>query len=232
MIAIHVSCNIPTLQSLQKRGHTTLAWLTSPQIPNKVLMWAQSTAGSSLQSVATRLLNKRVTCYAYMNKCYIQYSQRGTFIWTPVTAIYLYKFAENDHRDRCFLPIFRVVTGVQLPTAVNTARRGVRTPRIPMAGHGGPWWLIAYFIQFTCTLCRRSLAGDHRGSSRSVIAKREGHDYQGQRVFGRGVRPRVDNSDHCGQRVYEGSALAVLYVHCLCIYIFFTLIHHLHYSTL
>jgi len=30
-------------------------------------------------------------------------------------------------------------------------------------------------------------------------------------VFGRGVRPRVDNSDHRGQRVYEGSALAVLY---------------------
>jgi len=37
-----------------------------------------------------------------------------------------------------FLPIFRVVTGVQLPTVVNTAARGVRTPRIPMAGHGGP----------------------------------------------------------------------------------------------
>ena len=59
---------------------------------------------------------------------------------------------------------------------------------------------------------RWSLAGDHRESSRSVIAKREGHDNQGQRVFGRGVRPRVDNSDHRGQRVYEGSALAVLYV--------------------
>jgi len=52
--------------------------------------------------------------------------------------------------------------------------------------------------------------GDHRESSRSVIAKREGHDHQGQRMFGRGVRPRVDNSDHRGQRVYEGSALAVL----------------------
>ena len=38
-----------------------------------------------------------------------------------------------------------------------------------------------------------------------------GRDHQGQRVFGRGVRPRVDNSDHRGQRVYEGSALAVLY---------------------
>ena len=36
--------------------------------------------------------------------------------------------------------VFRVVTGVQLPTAVNSARRGVRTPRVPMAGHGGPWW--------------------------------------------------------------------------------------------
>ena len=47
-------------------------------------------------------------------------------------------------------------------------------------------------------------------SSRSVFAKREGHDHQGQRVFGRGVRPRVNNSDHRGQRVYEGSALAVL----------------------
>jgi len=58
---------------------------------------------------------------------------------------------------------------------------------------------------------RWSLAGDHRESSRSVIAKREGHDHQGQRVFGRGVRPRVDNSDHRGQRVNEGSALAVLY---------------------
>jgi len=32
----------------------------------------------------------------------LQYSQRGTFIWTPVTAIYLNVFAENDHRDRCF----------------------------------------------------------------------------------------------------------------------------------
>ena len=31
-------------------------------------------------------------------------------------------------------------------------------------------------------------------------------------MFGRGVRPRVDNSDHRDQRVYEGSALAVLYV--------------------
>jgi len=30
-------------------------------------------------------------------------------------------------------------------------------------------------------------------------------------VFGRGVRPRGDNSDHRGQRVYDGSALAVLY---------------------
>ena len=59
---------------------------------------------------------------------------------------------------------------------------------------------------------RWSLAGDHRVSSRSVIAKREGHDHQGQRVFGRGVRPRVDNSYHRGQRVYEGFALAVLYV--------------------
>jgi len=45
-----------------------------------------------------------------------------------------------------------------------------------------------------------------------VIAKRESHDHQGQRVFGRGVRPRVDNSDHRGQRVYEGSALVVLYI--------------------
>jgi len=45
--------------------------------------------------------------------------------------------------------------------------------------------------------------GDHRESSRSVIAKREGHDHQGQRVFGRGVRPRVDNSDHRGQRFYK-----------------------------
>ena len=31
-------------------------------------------------------------------------------------------------------------------------------------------------------------------------------------MFGRGVRPRVYNSDHRGQRVYEGSALAVLYL--------------------
>jgi len=53
-------------------------------------------------------------------------------------------FAENSHRDRCFLQIFRVVTGVQLPTAVNTARRGVRTPRIPMAGHGGPLFYTIY----------------------------------------------------------------------------------------
>jgi len=75
---------------------------------------------------------------------YLQYSQRGTFIWTPVIAIYLNLFAENDHRDRCYLPIFRVVTGVQLPTTVNTARRGVRTPRIPMAGHGGPLFYTIY----------------------------------------------------------------------------------------
>jgi len=53
-------------------------------------------------------------------------------------------FAENGHRDRCFLPIFRVVTGVQLPTAVNTARRGVRTQRVPMAGHGGPLFYTIY----------------------------------------------------------------------------------------
>ena len=32
----------------------------------------------------------------------LQYSQRGTFIWTPVTAIYLSVFAGNDHRDWCF----------------------------------------------------------------------------------------------------------------------------------
>jgi len=38
-------------------------------------------------------------------------------------------------------------------------------------------------------------------------------------VFGRGVRPRVDNSDHRGQRVYEGSALAVLYVYFTRIYV-------------
>ena len=52
---------------------------------------------------------------------------------------------KNDHRDRWFLPKFWVVTGVQFSPAANTARRGVRTPRISMAGHGGPWWLIAYF---------------------------------------------------------------------------------------
>jgi len=118
-------------------------------------------------------------------------------------------FAEYDHRDRWFLSIFRVVTGVQLPTAVNTARRGERTPRIPMAGHGGPWWLIAYFKQFTCTLYRRWKTVDRDDPSRATTAN-HGHDHQGQRVFGRGVRPRVDNSDHRGQRVYEGSALAVL----------------------
>ena len=46
-----------------------------------------------------------------------------------------------------------------------------------------------------------------------AVGHRETRDHalQGQRVFGRGVRPRVDNSDHRGQRVYEGSALAVLY---------------------
>jgi len=59
---------------------------------------------------------------------------------------------------------------------------------------------------------RWSLTGDHRESSRSVIAIHEGHDHQGQRVFGRGVWPRVDNSEHRGQRVYEGSALAVLWL--------------------
>ena len=37
-----------------------------------------------------------------------------------------------------------MVTGVQLPTAVDTARRGVRTPRIPMAGHGGPLFYTIY----------------------------------------------------------------------------------------
>jgi len=69
-----------------------------------------------------------------------------------------------------FLTIFRVVTSVQLPTAVYTARRGVRTPRVPMAGHGGPWWLIAYFIQFTCTLCRRWKAVDRADPSRATTA--------------------------------------------------------------
>jgi len=43
-----------------------------------------------------------------------------------------------------FLPIFRVVTAVQLPTAVNTVRRGVQTPRIPMAGYGGPLFYTIY----------------------------------------------------------------------------------------
>jgi len=102
----------------------------------------------------------------------VQYSQRGTFIWTPVTAIYLNVFAENDHRDRCFLPIFRVVTGVQLPTAVNTAWRGVRTPRIPMDGHGGPLFYTIYMYNvddekpLTAMIPRgrppRNLAFDHR----------------------------------------------------------------------
>jgi len=32
----------------------------------------------------------------------VQYSQRATFIWPPVIAIYLNVFAENDHRDLCF----------------------------------------------------------------------------------------------------------------------------------
>ena len=45
-----------------------------------------------------------------------------------------------------FLPIFRVITGVQLPTAVNTARRCVQTPRIPMVGHGGPRWSMFLFL--------------------------------------------------------------------------------------
>ena len=43
---------------------------------------------------------------------HVQYSQRGTFIWTPIIAIDLNVFAEKDHRDRWFLPIFQVVTGV------------------------------------------------------------------------------------------------------------------------
>ena len=100
----------------------------------------------------------------------IQYSQRGTFIWTPITAIYLNVFAENEHHDRWFLPKFRVVTGVQLPTAVNTARRGVQTPRIPIAGHGGPWWLIACFIQFTYTFCRQWKTVDRDDPSRATTA--------------------------------------------------------------
>ena len=61
-----------------------------------------------------------------------------------------------------------------------------------------------------CPRC--SLAGDHRESSRLVIAIRDGHDHQGQRVFCRSVRPRVDNFDHRGLRVYECSTLAVLYL--------------------
>ena len=81
-------------------------------------------------------------------------------------------FAENDHRDRCFLSIFRVVTGVQLPTTVNTARRGVRTQRIPMAGHGVPLFDTIYMYniddekQLTAMIPRgrppRILAFGHR----------------------------------------------------------------------
>jgi len=65
----------------------------------------------------------------------------------------------------------------------------------------------------------------HRCSIAHGSEQREGHDHQGQRVFGRGVRPRVDNSDHRGQRVYEGSALAVLYM--VGLYITCTLFHFL-----
>ena len=64
-----------------------------------------------------------------------------------------------------FLPIFRVVTGVQLPTAVNTARRGVRTPRIPMAGHGGPLFLYNLHVQ-----CRRWKTVDRDDPSRATTA--------------------------------------------------------------
>ena len=113
---------------------------------------------------------QNVVCFHLHLKKVIQYSQRGTFIWTPITAIYLNVFAENDHRDRWFLPIFWVVTGVQFSPAANTARRGVRTPRISMAGHGGPWWLIAYFIQFTCILCRRWKSVDRDNPSRVTTA--------------------------------------------------------------
>jgi len=69
-----------------------------------------------------------------------------------------------------FLPIFRVVT-------VNTARRGVRTPRISMAGYGGPlfYTIYMYNVDDKNRWSRWSLAGDHRESSRSVIAIREGH---------------------------------------------------------
>ena len=82
-----------------------------------------------------------------------------------------------------------------------------------MAGQGVPLFYTIYMYNvddkkpLTAMIPRgrppRILAFGH--------AIREGHDHQGQRVFGRGVRPRVDNSDHRGQRVYEGSALAVLY---------------------
>ena len=60
--------------------------------------------------------------------------------------------------------------GRSIVHGVNTARRGVRTPRIPMAGHGGPWWLIACFIQFTCTLCRRWKTVNRDDPSRATTA--------------------------------------------------------------
>ena len=130
-----------------------------------------STSLNNGASVIKDFLYKSSTSYIVLHSyLLIQYSQRGTFIWTPITASNINVFAESDHRDRWFLPICRVVAGVQLPTAVNTARRGVRTPRITMAGHGGPWWLNAYFTQFTSTLCIRWKTVDRGDPSRATTA--------------------------------------------------------------
>jgi len=142
---------------------------------------------------------------------FVQYSQRETFIWTLVTAIYLNVFAENDHRDRCFA-IFLVVTGVQLPTTVNTVLRGVQTSLIPMAGHCGPLIYSIYMYNvddenpLTAMIPRRRPTRIHAFGHRDT----RGSWPPGSTGVRPRCRPRVDNSDHLGQTVYEGSALAVL----------------------
>jgi len=122
----------------------------------------------------------------------VQYSQRRTFIWTSVTAIYVNVFTENDHRDGCFLPMFRVVTGVQLPTAVNTALCGVRTPRIPMARHGGPLFYTIYMYNVDDE--KQLTAMIPRGRPPRILAFRH-RDTRGSWPPGStGVRPRCSTA--------------------------------------
>ena len=65
----------------------------------------------------------------HLNTRHRDLPQRVRWKWPPWSVF----FADISGGHRC-----------SIATAVNTARRGVRTPRIPMAGHGGPLFYTIY----------------------------------------------------------------------------------------